>query len=293
MFLPIGDSNRLKVIPFQLVTASLVCACVVVWLYQLGLPHPQDIQFIFGYGLVPSVLLGSESLPAGLDAAPTWATLITYQFLHGGFWHLLGNMLFLWVFGDNVEDSMGHLKFLAFYLLCGVVAGLVHLIGVGDVRQPMVGASGAVSGVIIAYLMLYPRGKVLILAFNWLPIRLPVWLVLGFWIGLQIYSYANVGGQADASGVAWLAHIGGLVAGAILLPFMKRKDVSLFQREEATATLTPDVPTPDAPTDAPTDAPPDSVPDSAPDSGPAPKRAQSGSVPSSKPPKPRGPWDSS
>ncbi len=240
MFIPIGDSNRLKAIPFQLVTASIVVTCVIVYLYQLGLPHPRDIQFIFGYGVVPSVLVGSDSLPPTVDAAPAWATLLTYQFLHGGFWHLLGNMLFLWVFGDNVEDSMGHLRFLAFYLLCGALAVGVHLIGVGDVRQPLIGASGAVSGVIAAYLMLFPKGKVLILAFNWLPIRLPVWLVLGFWIGMQVFSFAS--GGSDGGGVAWLAHIGGLGAGAALLPFFKRKDVPLFQSETVEATLAPDAP---------------------------------------------------
>ncbi|MCR9222367.1 MAG: rhomboid family intramembrane serine protease [Alphaproteobacteria bacterium] len=231
MFLPIGDSNRLKRIPFQLTTASLVVASVIVYLYQIGLPHPQDIAFIFGYGVVPSVLIGDDSLAPAIDGAPAWATLVTYQFLHGGFWHLLGNMLFLWVFGDNVEDSMGHLKFLAFYILCGALAVGGHLVGVGEARQPLIGASGAVSGVIAAYLMLFPRGTVLILAFNWLPIRLPVWIVLGFWIGLQVFSYAM---DAD-DGVAWLAHIGGLAAGAALLPLFKHKDVPLFQRAEAVA----------------------------------------------------------
>lgn len=238
MFLPIGDSNRLKRIPFQLTTASLVSACVIVYLYQLGLPHPQDIAFIYGYGAVPSVLVGEDTLSASIPAAPVWATPFTYQFLHGGFLHLLGNMLFLWVFGDNVEDSMGHLRFLAFYLLCGAMAFGAHMIGVGLSQQPLIGASGAVSGVIAAYLMLYPRGRVLILAFNWLPIRLPVWLVLGFWIGLQIFSFAN----ATDDGVAWLAHIGGLAAGAALLPLFKAKEVPLFQRVPVEATPTPDAP---------------------------------------------------
>lgn len=274
MFIPIGDSNRLKRIPFQIVTASLVTGCVIVYVYQLGLPHPADIQFIFGYGVVPSVLIGDESLPSDIDSAPTLATLVTYQFLHGGFFHLLGNMLFLWVFGDNVEDSMGHLRFLAFYLICGALAVGAHLVGVGDVRQPLIGASGAVSGVIAAYLMLFPRGKVLILAFNWFPIRLPVWLVLGFWIGLQVWSLAGSG--SDGGGVAWLAHIGGLAAGAALLPVMKRKDVPLFQREPVAASLKPDAPV-----------------------SRGTGRAAGGSVPRTRkpappgdddPPSPRGPW---
>ncbi|MBP5855973.1 rhomboid family intramembrane serine protease [Marivibrio halodurans] len=278
MFIPIGDGNPLKRIPFQLVTASLVAACVIVYFYQLSLPYPLDVQFVLGYGIIPSLVIGDESLPARFDAAPTLATLVTYQFLHGGFLHLVGNMLFLWVFGDNVEDAMGHLRFLAFYILCGVLAAGAHMVGVGATSQPLIGASGAVSGVIAAYLMLYPRGKVLILAFNWFPIRLPVWLVLGFWIALQVWSFAGSG--SDGGGVAWLAHIGGLVAGAALLPLMKGKDVPLFQREAVAATLTPGTPAPASSTNGAPSGKDDATRQASAKSG---ARAGRGSVPSTAP----------
>jgi membrane associated rhomboid family serine protease len=187
---------------------------------------------IISLAVVPSELfplqdLGGANLPSGLSfQVPEWATLITYQFLHGSFLHLLSNMLFLWVFGDNVEDAMGHLKFLAFYLLCGVAGGLAHAAVLPSSQLPLIGASGAVSGVIAAYLMLHPRVNVWVLAFRVLPLRVPAVWVLGFWVVSQ-FVMAVV---APNDGVAWWAHIGGMAAGAVLILFMRRPGVVLFDR---------------------------------------------------------------
>jgi membrane associated rhomboid family serine protease len=135
-------------------------------------------------------------------------------------------MLFLWVFGDNVEDAMGHLKFLAFYLLCGIVGGLAHAALAPDPRIPLIGASGAVAGVIAAYLMLHPRVRVWVLALRFIPLRIPAALVLGVWAITQVVMV--IFWPADQ--VAWAAHVGGMVAGAILVLFLRRRGVELFDR---------------------------------------------------------------
>ena len=159
----------------------------------------------------------------GLDIGePT--TLLTYMFFHADVFHLLGNMLFLWVFGDNVEDAMGHVRFLFFYLACGVFAGLFHAWMVPDSDMPLIGASGAVAGVIAAYLMLHPRVSVWVLAFKVIPLRITAGLALGIWIVMQIVMVAH----ARPGPVAWWAHIGGLIAGAVLIVFLRRPGVPLF-----------------------------------------------------------------
>jgi membrane associated rhomboid family serine protease len=157
---------------------------------------------------------------------PESLTLVTYQFLHGDIFHLLSNMLFLWVFGDNVEDAMGHLKFLAFYLLCGVAGGLTHAALTPTPSAPLVGASGAVAGVIAAYLMLHPRVRVWVLAFRFIPLRIPAAWVLGIWVVTQFIMIL----LPEIGPVAWWAHIGGMVAGAILILFLRRPGVALFDR---------------------------------------------------------------
>jgi len=145
---------------------------------------------------------------------------------NGGVLHLFSNMLFLWVFGDNIEDALGHLKFLIFYLLCGVAGGLAHAALMSSSQLPLIGASGAVSGVIAAYLMLHPRVRVWVLAFRILPLRVPAAWVLGFWVVSQFVMAV----LAPTDEVAWWAHIGGMTAGAILVLFMRRPGVMLFDR---------------------------------------------------------------
>jgi membrane associated rhomboid family serine protease len=148
------------------------------------------------------------------------------MFLHGSWMHLLSNMAFLWVFGDNVEDAMGHVKFLLFYLLCGAAAGLAHAWMSPASPAPLIGASGAIAGVIAAYLMLYPHIKVWILVLWRLPLRLPAMVVLGFWIVVQIISVATSSG----SRTAWWAHLGGFAAGMILIPLFKHRSIRLLSR---------------------------------------------------------------
>jgi membrane associated rhomboid family serine protease len=157
---------------------------------------------------------------------PEGLTLVTYQFLHSDILHLLSNMLFLWVFGDNVEDAMGHLKFIVFYLACGVAGGLAHAWMLPGSSLPLIGASGAVAGVIAAYLILHPRVRVWVLAFRLIPLRISAAWVLGVWAATQIVMVA----LAPFDQVAWWAHVGGMAAGAVLIVFLRRPGVALFDR---------------------------------------------------------------
>jgi membrane associated rhomboid family serine protease len=233
VFIPISDDNPLRAIRLQWVTLGLIAVNVLVFLLEVLSDSAGTEAAIVSLAVVPSELFqlqdlgGGATVPSGLVfSVPEWATLITYQFLHGGVLHLLSNMLFLWVFGDNVEDAMGHLKFLAFYLLCGVAGGLAHAAFLPSSQLPLVGASGAVAGVIAAYLMLHPRVRVWVLAFRILPLRVPAAWVLGFWVVTQFVMLV----LAPNDGVAWWAHIGGMVAGAVLVLFMRRPGVMLFDR---------------------------------------------------------------
>jgi len=158
---------------------------------------------------------------------PEGATYVTYAFLHADIWHLGTNMLFLWVFGDNVEDAMGHLRFLVFYLLCAAAGALAH--GLLDPRSeaPLIGASGAVAGVVAAYLLLHPRVRLWVLVLGRIPLPLPAFVPLTLWIVYQLYMLVF-----DAQGeVSWAAHIGGIVAGFALIALMKRRTVPLLDRE--------------------------------------------------------------
>lgn len=237
-FIPISDDNPLRSIRAQWVTFSLIAANVAVFLLQFLASADGGAATLAGFALIPSELFrlpadGGVEMLFGAGVVPAWATLITYQFLHGGPLHLVSNMLFLWVFGDNVEDAMGHLTFLAFYLLCGVAGGLAHAFFMPSSPFPLVGASGAIAGVIAAYLMLHPRVRVWVLAFRFLPLRVPAALVLGFWVATQFAMIL----LAPGDNVAWWAHIGGLTAGAVLVLFMRRPGVPLFDRGLATPAI--------------------------------------------------------
>ncbi len=223
---PLKDDNPIRRIRFQYVTVALIGACVALFLWQMSLPARQGEAMLLGLGAIPAVLFGSRELAPGLILVPAPLTLVTSMFLHGGWMHLLGNMAFLWIFGDNVEDSMGHKRFLVFYLVCGVAAALAHAALNADSIVPMVGASGAISGVLGAYLVLHPRAKVLVL-FMYMVIRLPAFVVLGAWIGLQVVNATMIEG-AGGGGTAWWAHIGGFIAGAALIVPFRHKTVPLF-----------------------------------------------------------------
>jgi membrane associated rhomboid family serine protease len=229
MFIPLRDDNPLSRIPFQYVTVALIAASTGIFLFQITAPSPEGV--VYSLGLIPAVLFGQAELAPELYLVPSWATLFTSMFLHGGWFHLIGNMLFLWIFGDNIEDSMGHGRFIVFYLLCGLAAAFAQA-GVNPASEvPMIGASGAISGVLGAYLVLHPHKGIWML-FWWLvfvrTFRLPAFVVLGFWIGLQVLSAAVTADQE--AGVAWWAHIAGFVAGALLIVPFRHPSVPLFDR---------------------------------------------------------------
>ena len=229
MFIPLRDDNALKSISYQYVTISLIAVNVLVYLFEVG---GLDEGAIRSFGVTPRALMAGtlfSTPPLTSDnqiPVVEGVTLFTYMFFHADIFHLLGNMLFLWVFGDNVEDAMGHVKFLFFYLACGVFAGLFHAWMLPGSDVPLIGASGAVAGVIAAYLMLHPRVGVWVLAFKFIPLRISAGLVLGIWIALQVVMIAI----ADAGPTAWWAHIGGLLAGAALILVLRRPGVPLFDR---------------------------------------------------------------
>lgn len=213
MFIPLHDSTPLKVIRFQVVTILIIAINTVMYATTGAFTSDQVMYAVAsGWGLVPGELTGMASSPLGYDPVPEPFTLLTYQFLHGGWWHLISNMLFLWVFADNIEDAYGHVAFALFYLFCGVVAGLAHVAMSPSSVAPLVGASGAVSGVIGAYVVLFPRARVWVLLFARIPIRIGAAWVLGGWLLLQFASLYLSPGDGEVQ-VAWWAHIGGFIAG--------------------------------------------------------------------------------
>jgi membrane associated rhomboid family serine protease len=224
MFLPLHDQNPIRHVKFPYVMYGLIGLNVAVFLLQLAMPRYGFEWFTVEYGMVPIVVRDIVDQP--VVWLPDWANLVTYAFLHADWLHLLSNMLFLWVFGDNIEDAMGHVKFLIFYLLCAVLAGLAHLAFNFDSNGPLIGASGAVAGVLGAYLVLYPHAKVFVLFRLVIPIPLPIpalWM-LGVWIATQIFNVV-VGSQEPT---AWWAHLGGVAAGALLAIPFKRREVPIF-----------------------------------------------------------------
>ncbi len=189
MFVPLHDSTPLKVIRFQLVTLTIIALNVVMYLTTGAFNSEQTMAAIAsGWGMVPGELLGQLPPVIGYDPVPEPVTLVTYQFLHAGWWHLISNMLFLWVFADNVEDAYGHPAFAMLYLLCGIAAGLAHVLLMPFSDAPLIGASGAVSGILGAYVVLFPRARVWILLFMRLPLRIGALWVLGGWFLLQVFS---------------------------------------------------------------------------------------------------------
>ncbi len=218
-FIPLHDKNPRILIARPYVTWGLIALCAAVFVVQLSAGD----GLIYALGLIPATLMGDAQLSPNLYMVPPAVTLVSYAFLHGGWLHLGGNMLFLWVFGDNIEDAMGHGRFIAFYLVGGVLAGLVQVFVDPMSRVPTVGASGAVAAVLGAYLMLHPRAKVRVLILIF-PVYVRAVVLLVFWILFQIYA-AFGGGEG---GVAWWAHIGGFVAGALLIIPLRHNSLPLF-----------------------------------------------------------------
>ncbi|HLS82683.1 MAG TPA: rhomboid family intramembrane serine protease [Steroidobacter sp.] len=220
--IPLRDDNPSGIVP--LVTIAFIVLCVLVFLWQVSLGPVQGQQIIYALGVVPAVLLGGRDLPPELALVPPAMTTLTSMFMHGGWLHLIGNMLYLWIFGDNVEDSMGHARFVVFYVLCGLAAVFAQALPEPESTIPMVGASGAISGVLGAYLLLYPHARVLVaVPFGFIlhMVRIPAGVVLALWFGMQLLS--NMMATASEGGVAFRAHIGGFITGMALIPFFKRR----------------------------------------------------------------------
>ncbi len=222
--LPIGDDNpspRPAYVTWMLMTAS-----VLVWLWQITLGERLGDAAIHGLGFVPAALFGQVGLHPDLAWVPAWASVVTAMFMHGGLLHLFGNMLYLWIFGNNVEAAMGHGRFLLFYLLCGVAAALLQSLNDTLSQIPMIGASGAIAGVLGAYLLLHPTARVRVLVVFVLFIRVvpvPASLVLGLWFAMQLVS--GIMAPPGAAGVAFWAHVGGFLAGLALVHVFKRRNV--------------------------------------------------------------------
>ncbi len=227
MFVPLHDDNTLRVIRFQFVTGAIILLNIAVHLLftygDLGMSH---LALATSFGLVPAEIghIGSTATTgaAGLLAVPEPLTLITYTFIHGGWLHLAANMAFMWVFADNVEDAFGHVGFLLLYFLCGIIAAGAHIVANPDSTVPLVGASGAVSGILGAYLVLFPKARVWVLFMKLpIPFRISALWALAMWIGFQVLALYVDDGQNEVL-VAWWAHIGGFAAGFLIAGLFRR-----------------------------------------------------------------------
>ena len=219
--IPIKDINPTE--RFAIVTLIIIVLNIAVFVYELALGPQASEIFVDSFALIPKRLF--SRVPEASHLVPAGAAIFTSMFLHGGFLHIAGNMLYLWIFGNNVEDSMGRIRFIGFYFLCGFIAAYTHAIANTASTVPMIGASGAISGVLGAYLLLYPRARVLTLIAFGLYIRtveVPAMFVLGFWFVLQFLNALLSAGTGG--GVAWYAHIGGFLAGILLIGIFKRRD---------------------------------------------------------------------
>ena len=222
--IPLRDDRPTRT--FAFVTVALIVLNAVVFWHELSLSTPDRAQAFFAdFALTPAHLTQAPS-------PDSYRTIFTSMFLHGGWMHIIGNMLYLWIFGRNVEDSVGHFRFIFFYLLCGVAAAAAQIGISPDSTIPMIGASGAISGVLGAYLLLFPRARVLVLFPIWIFWRVfyvPALLLLVFWFGMQLLSGLAVLGADINGGVAFWAHVGGFVAGMLLIPIFKKRSVRLFR----------------------------------------------------------------
>ena len=214
--IPLKDDNPTSNKP--IVTYCIIGLCILIFLIQFSSQAYKTGELFYSYGLIPSVLMGHKQLPMDLYAIPGLLTIFSSMFMHGGFMHLIGNMLYMWIFADNIEDSLGSTKFLIFYLLSGIGAAMTQVLIDVYSQVPMVGASGAIGGVLGAYLINHPNAKVLVLipfGFFSQLIKIKALYVLGFWFILQFIS--------SGGGVAYAAHIGGFISGIILILFFNKK----------------------------------------------------------------------
>ncbi len=240
MFFPYKDDNPRRLVPF--VTYILIALNLVVFFYQIGLDFIASQEFTLSFGLIPATL---TNLPRNeitiayaqylsdatnnrilINAVPNspYLTVFTSMFMHGGLMHIFGNMLFLWIFGDNVEGALGHIRFAVFYILCGIGAAAGQIFVDINSMVPMIGASGAISGVLAAYMLRYPRARIhtfVFLLIIFTTVRVPAFIVIGIWFATQVMSGIGALGVDTGGGVAWFAHIGGFIAGVLLERFYK------------------------------------------------------------------------
>ena len=222
--IPIRDHNPASRTPY--VTYLLIASCILVFLWQMSLDPRMGQVIVHEFGFTPALLFDQTTFGADSGPVPAWATLFTSMFLHGGVMHLAGNMLYLWIFGNNIEDVMGHGRFLIFYLVCGLAAAMAQALPDMGSTIPMIGASGAISGVLGAYLLLFPKVQVqVIIPIGFFIMRtLPAGWLLGMWIGFQVISGIMAG--TTGGGVAWWAHIGGFVAGMALVHLFRQREIA-------------------------------------------------------------------
>ena len=218
---PLWDEMPTRKIP--VITIILIIINVLAYYYQVFVVN-DNLQFIYAYGLVPlQITRGVDIFPYG--PSPVYLTLFSSMFMHGSFVHLFGNMLYLWIFGNNIEDYLGKLIFTLFYIFCGIFAAAIQILISPYSTTPMIGASGAVAGILGAYFILFPRSRITTLIFFGFFIRLikmPAIFVLGLWIIFQLfYGLSNLSLEAANSGVAWFAHIGGFVGGILFLKMFR------------------------------------------------------------------------
>ena len=217
--IPLKDDNPTAITP--VVTIGLIAVNIIVFLYQWSLGPNGEQDFVFAFGATPAALFGGQAV----SSIPPSLTLISSMFIHGGIMHIAGNMLYLWIFGDNIEDVMGHGRFIVFYLLCGVAAAYAHAVTAPSSGVPMIGASGAISGVLGSYLVLFPRARVLTLVplgFFTQFVHVPASVMLGLWIVIQFVN-GTFGLSGTGGGIAWFAHVGGFVTGMIFIRFFVRR----------------------------------------------------------------------
>ncbi len=227
--IPYKDLNAAR--RFPAVTLLLIAVNTGLFLYVLLMPESAATRFLYTYSVIPYEFKLGHNIASSPGPFPL-LTVFSAMFLHGGWFHLLGNMLYLWIFGNNVEDSMGSFRFLTFYFLCGIIATFAQIYGSYTSTIPSLGASGAIAGILAAYLRLYPKARIAVLVPIFFFLRvviLPAWLVLGFWLLLQIAS-VHLGGGSDQGGIAYFAHLGGFLAGLLLLPLFRKSGRSSRRR---------------------------------------------------------------
>ncbi|MGX7875127.1 rhomboid family intramembrane serine protease [Mesorhizobium sp. ORM6] len=239
MFIPLYDTNRLRHIRLQYVTIGLILVNALVYCATALGGENFTNAAVLGLGFIPAVVHDTAQLDPRFVVIPGSLSYLTYSFLHADIFHLGGNMLFLWVFGDNVEDALGHVRYLIFYLLCALAGAAFQGFVAWDSQVPLIGASGAIAGVVVAYLILYPRVKVWVLAFARIPLRIPAFIPLILWVLFQVVMFA-AGGEDR---ISWACHIGGIIAGAVLVLVLRSRGVPLFHAaDEDTVAPTPDQP---------------------------------------------------